>query len=363
MTVLLIREARAHAVRRFLALSILPLGCAGADGQDRIRDYRPSAGLERLESEALHGDDIGLVQDFDMTDDTIFLLDRTGRVVLVERRGAALTLVGAFGRRGGGPGEFLMPTGLTLAGDALAVVDGTRLQFFDRRGALLASHPLELPCPMMLPAVSPSRTGLFIHGACMRTAYVTDTVKAVLAWSPDTASWRVIAEAPRYTRDGSMGSIFGASRLLTVGAKNVHAFGGGELNCMWRVDDSGAEPVGTEVCPAADQLYSAEPPPGLEARMRRGIAGARFRWPEFLPVYMDRFVADDVVVLLRPFSADSIVLQTARPSAIDVAVAPLNGLIGCKPAGCLWVFGDDVTTRMIVLDRAALEQRLSGMQP
>lgn len=155
-----------------------------------------------------------------------------------------------------------------------------------------------------------------------------------------------------------MGSIFGATRLLTGGMDGGHAFGGGEVNCIWRVDDRGGMPVAAEVCPAARALYSADPPPGVEARMRRGIPGMRLKWPEFLPVYMDRFVAAGSIVLLRPFTADSLVLQTSAPASEDIAVAPLSGLIGCKPAGCLWVLEDGVAPRMIVLDRAAIEERL-----
>jgi hypothetical protein len=186
-------------------------------------------------------------------------------------------------------------------------------------------------------------------------------MKAVLAWSADTATWDIVVETPRFTSDGSMGTVFGVRSLLTTGTAGTHAFGGGETNCIWTVIDEGGRPRATEICPVAGDLYSADPPPGLEERMRSArFAGMNIRWPESLPVFMERFVLGERVMLLRPFAADSVVLQSAAPSSVDFAVAPLEGLIGCKAGGCLWLLEDSDVPRLIVLDRSSIEAIVSG---
>lgn len=91
------------------------------------------------------------------------------------------------------------------------------------------------------------------------------------------------------------------------------------------------------------------------------ITGMNMKWPETLPVYTDRFVTDSGdVVLLRAFTADSLVLQLQAPASTDLAVAPLNGLLGCKAAGCVWLIDESDTPQLIVLDRAEIRTLLSG---
>ena len=349
-----------HAcVGRLLTAALLGLtagcGAAGAGASAGI-EYAPAADVPRLESVALHGDDIGLVRDFEIAGDTLYLLDATGRVAVIHRNVEGLRLVGHIGRPGPGPGELQRPTGLALSGRGIVVVDGARLQFFDRAGAFLESRPLSLPCAMMLPAVASAAGGLFVYGGCLQRGVVTDTMQAVLAWSRDTTAWEIVVAAPRYTSDGSFGNVFGVRSLLTTGPAGVHVFGGGEVNCIWRIIDGGRRPGASETCPAAATLYSADPPPGLEQRLRSArVAGMNIRWPETLPVYVERFVVDDQIVLLRPFAADSLVLQAAAPGSADFAVAPLEGLIGCRSGGCLWLIEETDVPRLIVLDRARIE--------
>lgn len=343
-------------------LLCLAAGCTSADADSVAGavEYRPSNSVVRLLSAPLDGDDIGLVRDFEIAGDTIYLLDVTGRVVVVERDGSRLRVAGHVGRKGGGPGEFLRPSGLALAGGSLAVMDGTRIQFFTRSGAFVRSVPVTLPCAMMLPSIAPARTGLFLHGACLRRGIVTDTMKAVLAWSSDTVAWDVIAETPRFATDGSIGSPFGARSLLTLGPAAIHVFGGGELNCIWRVADEAGRPFATQTCPAARLLHTADPPPGVEERLRSGrFAAMNIRWPATLPAYVARFVADSAIVLVRPFSADSVVLQTAAPSSLDLAVAPLTGLLGCRPEGCVWLDEETSNPRLTILDRSQIQRMVN----
>ncbi|HEX2166491.1 MAG TPA: hypothetical protein VHG09_04560 [Longimicrobiales bacterium] len=310
----------------------------------------------RLGAEALAGDDIGLVRDFDIAGDTIYLLDVTGRVAVVERDTSGLRLTGHFARQGAGPGELLRPSGIALAAGSVAVMDGTRIQFFSRSGEFMQSTQITLPCMMVLPAIAAARDGLFVHGGCLQRGVVTDTMMAVLAWSPDTSAWEMIVQTPRFTTDGSVGTVFGVKSLLTTGSNGRHVFGGGEANCIWNVLDEGGRPHAEQTCPAAGVLYRADPPPAVAQRLRAGkIAGMNVEWPETLPVYMERFVARDETILLRPWSADSVVLQSAAPASVDLAVAPLEGLIGCKAGGCLWLLEDQLSPRLIVLDRARIE--------
>jgi hypothetical protein len=345
---------------------IVVAGCGPADAGRRAsaQEYRPANELTRTESTAVAGDDIGLVRDFDIGGDSIYLLDAGGRVIIAVREGASIRVVGQFGRSGGGPGELTRPTGLALAGSNIVVADGTRLQFFSRDGEFLSTKRLSPPCPMMLPKVASSRAGVFVHGGCLRRGYTTDTMKAVLAWSRDTAKWEIIVETPRFTTDGSLGSVFGPASVMATGVGGAHAFGGGERNCIWRIEDGGDRPIANEICPAVSTLYRADAPPGLEARMRSArFTGMNLRWPASLPAYGDSFVTGSDMVLLRPFTADSVVLQLAGPAALDIAVAPHDGLLGCKAGGCVWLLDEMATPRMIVLDRTKLEaliHRASG---
>jgi hypothetical protein len=339
-----------------LGLAAVSISCAAANASHG-REYRPAADVPRLEALPLDGDDIGLVRDFDIAGDTIYLLDATGRIVVIEQGASGLRLVGHISRPGSGPGELSRPTGLAVTDTGIVVVDGTRLHYFDRRGAAQSVKWLDLPCPIALPAVAPARDGVFIHGNCLRRGVATDTMKAVLLWSAEGDSWTTVGEDVRYTSDGRTGTAFGASSLLTTGVAGAHLFGGGEANCISRIDDPAGPPTLTEtLCPAATVLYRADPPAGMEQRLRAARSvGMNLSWPETLPAYADRFVAAGGAVLVRAFTTDSLVLQLAAPHSRDLAVAPFERLIGCKAGGCLWLLEDEVVPRLIVLSRAAIE--------
>lgn len=335
-------------------------GCGfGADAAREGTKYEPPEDLPRLSAEPLAGDDVGLVRDFDFHGDTIYLLDVTGRVAIVERDASGLRLAGHFSRSGAGPGELLQPSSIAVVDSAIAVMDGTRIQWFNHAGEFIESRPAALPCVMMLPLIAPAHRGLFLHGSCLHRGVATDTMMGVLAWSPDTTAWEVIVRTPRFTTDGSAGTVFGVKSLLTTAIDGTHAFGGGEANCYWSILDHGDRPRAEQTCPAVSVLYTADPPPAVAARLRAGrMAGMNMEWPETLPAYAERSPVSGEIVLLRPFSTDSIVLQSAAPESRDLAVAPLNGLLGCKAEGCLWLIEDEMVPHLIVLDRARLETML-----
>jgi hypothetical protein len=236
------------------------------------------------------------------------------------------------------------------------------VHFLNEAGKPVAVRGPALPCPMTRPGVAVTAGGLLVHGNCFRAAYLTDTMKAVLAWSADTTVFRMVAEDVRFTTDGSVGSVFGAPSALTSGVGR-HLFGGGITNCVWEVvDDAGAGggPAAHALCPAAAVLYSAEPPAEVARRIRAGIGGMKLQWPATLPVYLDRVLAGGTVVLLRPFSTDSLVLQTAAPDARSLAVAPVDGLVGCRAGGCLWVFDDGTSSRGVLLEAARLAELVAA---
>jgi hypothetical protein len=351
-------NTRWAGLRMLAALAILS-ACVNEDSSP-AHEYRPPADLARLQSRAAAGPEVPLVRDFDVAGDTLYLLQRSAQVSVLVRAGAEWRLVRQFGRLGGGPGEFLNASGLALttAGD-LAIIEASRLQFLRTDGSALSAHRPDLPCPVALPGVVERGGGIYIHGNCVRRGAVTDTIKAVVAWSADSVSYAMLAQDVRFTRDGTVGHIFGAFNALTPGDGSM-LFGVGVRGCVVTLVDRDTEPTGAERCGLAHQLYRAPPPPELEARLRAGgVAGMRARWPDALPVYIDRTAVGNAVILLRPFTADSIVLQLAQPDGRDLAVAPLDPFIGCKAGGCLWAFDDD-PSRILLLTAAEMLELIAS---
>ena len=74
--------------------------------------------------------------------DTWFVLDR--RATQVHRFDESGTLLGSFGRRGEGPGEFRRPAAIASRGDTVFVLDGGDLHSFDLDGSRLADRTVEL---------------------------------------------------------------------------------------------------------------------------------------------------------------------------------------------------------------------------
>jgi hypothetical protein len=351
-------------IRHALLASALSLqgGCGGVDTPSGA--YRPDADVRRLGGAAAFiVDELGPVEDFDLVGDRLYLLERFGRVVLLGRDGSGWRAERTFGRSGAGPGEFRMASGVAVTSDGVVVVDNERVHLFDLDGATLRTESLRLPCPVMRPSVAAARTGIFVHGNCFRYALATDTVKAVLAWSPAVSGdgpFRVLAEEVRFTRDGTVGTIFGAPKALTESAAGDHLFGAGIENCVWHIADPGVPSEPQQQCPVAARLYSAPPSPDVRRRLQAGIPGMRVTWPKTLPVYIDRIRVGDSLVLVRPFASDSVVLQTAAPDSRDLAVAEFRGFVGCRAGGCLWFDDRDGVPRLTLLEIGAIRALLAG---
>lgn len=337
-------------------------GCGAGDAARGV-EYRPSDALERLQHRAVAVDLGGMVRDFTVSGDTVYLLGRTGGVDRLVRTGANWATAGRVGRPGGGPGEFQNASGIAVTGSgALMVMEAARLQIFSPDGTLQSSFRTELPCTMMAPGVAAVDGGVLVHGNCISRGSVTDTVKAVLAWSTDTVTFRTVADEVRFTRDGAVGTMFAAATALTAGDDGTHLFGTGVSNCVTAVVAGAAGPVSTRrQCGLVPTMYSAPPPPELERRLSLAAGlSASARWPDPLPVYLGRVRVDSETLLVRPFAADSVVLEAAEPSARAVAVAPLDGFVGCRAGGCLWVLENTEPMRLVLVTAADLAMLLEA---
>jgi hypothetical protein len=237
------------------------------------------------------------------------------------------------------------------------VSERARLQFFDSAGHYQSGRLLDPPCPMLRPSVSSARNGLFLHGGCMRRGYSADTMKAVLAWSGDSTTWTVIAEEAHYTSDATVGSGFSSTTLFSTGTQH-HLFGAGYYDCMWRVAETDVAAIADSACNQVSRFYQAPPPPEVAARLGQRAESIGLEWPERLPAYVDRLATAQGDVLLRPFTTDSLVLQVAGAAGAEVAVMPMEGLVGCKREGCLWVFPE--RNQIQWLDRASVERLIGG---
>lgn len=349
-----------------LAVLLVTAVAACGAGEDPGVRYGPPAELPRLGADTLPVPSAGRVIDFELAGDTLYLLE-PGRIARLTRRADGWAEDMSFGREGFGPGELSSATALSLWGEHLVVTHVTRVQRFSRAGAFVDGRDLMPPCMMVRPRAVVTERGTFVHGMCQYAGYATDTMKAVLAWSPDGTAYTTLVEDVAFTRDGTVGSVFGARSAMTPGTAGAHAFGNGTSNCVWRVTDGDAGTAGPphaqQVCPAVRQRYSAPPPPGVEARLRAGVGGTRMDWPATLPDFVDRLdLGAAGILLVRPFVADSVVLQLAGATDGDVAVLPLDGLLGCKAEGCLWLREDGVVPHAFVLQRQDLLELVRARQ-
>jgi hypothetical protein len=166
-----------------------------------------------------------------------------------------------------------------------------------------------------------------------------DTVVAALYWSADGEQFIELAADVRYTRDGRLGSFLGSTSPLADG-DGRHRFGAGTRNCIYEIRDAAPRPQVKQLCNLMAARYRAAPPAALQERLRRERdrrpeVRHLLRWPDALPVYVGAVVAGEETVLVRPYSADSVVFELA-PARRELLAAPLNGLVSCRRPGCLW---------------------------
>ena len=145
--------------------------------------------------------------------DTWFVLDRRG--ARVHRIDGSGSLVGSYGRRGEGPGEFRRPSAISAHGDTVVVVDGDILRLFAADGDHIADRKVGL--------------GSCGHGTVRDALSIaTGLLFLVNCTSAEPVGWMVVHEP----RDGP-------SRTLVVRARDPGVV---DLGMTWAV--LGAHPRG-----------------------------------------------------------------------------------------------------------------------
>jgi hypothetical protein len=331
-----------------------------------VASYQPPAEVPRHAPAAVDVADLGRVSAFDLVGDRLYVLDAPShRVLILHANGSGWRLLGSFGRRGGGPGELEAPYGLAVSGDGAtaAVTDGGRVHFFSGAGEYRRSAALATSCPVLRPEIAAGAHGFYVAGTC-RVGTPPDTFMAVLHHTVDGAAYTQVARDVRLTRDGRIGSYLNDA-LFSAGDGH-HLFGAGSSACVERVTEPGGVPVAARQCGLVESLYRARPDPSTEARLRRersrrpGYAAA-FTWPRQLPVYRDHLVTPAGDVMLRQFSADSVVLRL-HGSERDLLVASLDGFVGCRRGACLWAWATLHGMQLALLTADAVAELISGTE-
>jgi hypothetical protein len=353
-------KARApERIAQIVLASVLVLGTTGfAVGRwlDRAHDagltsgYEPSPDVPRIPFAGFPVDGALYIRDFDAAGDDLYLLDMAGLQVLKLRRdGSQWTVASSFGRGGNGPGELRQPTGIAVtdAGATVIVSDQNRLHFFTDSGTHVRTRALTLPCALMSPRVSSAKNGLLLSGRCTQA----DTVFAVLFHVDDRDLVTRIAQDPVYSVHGESGSILAAATMYSDGV-TAGLFGSGTGDCVYRIDPGTSPPGAARICGLAGSRYAFVASPEFRSKAkaiaasRPSLAGS-LAIPEMLPVYLERMDPGNGTLLLRPVTNDTLVFRRAGADA-DVAVAPVEGLVGCRAAGCLWVQSDSIPYVMLV---------------
>ena len=330
------------------------LGLSRVAGHVRARTvnhYVPLAATGRI---SFLGDvvpDALLIRDFDASDEAIYLLDTAApRVIILHESDGHWKTASSFGRRGGGPGEMLQPSGISLIGDSIVIADRDRFHYYTLDGVYLRTAAPSLPCPVLEPRVyGGPRGGLLIAGRCMRA----DTITTELFYSGDGKVAQAIAYDVLYTMDGSVGSPFGTPNSFTPGP--LHGlFGGGTGDCVYRVLQGPRDtvPSARRVCGVSAPRYPFVASEEFRAKARaiaaaRPMAAGALAVPAYLPAYVGRLATMSGDLVLRPFSNDSFAFRRIG-SNDDVMIAEVDGLVGCRASGCLWVRGDGAPKVMFV---------------
>jgi hypothetical protein len=356
-----------QAVAGLLAVAALAYGGTRlVDGRTADgRAHHPAAGVPRLDGRSgFTVPGVFRVTDFDWIGDRLYLVDgRAALLVALERDGGdGWRERFRVDRPGAGPGELQMPISVAAhANGTITVLDGDRLQRFSSHGIGLDARPLGAPCRAHRGVVAALGERTYVAATCVDGAPGSDTVSAVL-WQVEADRLRELARAPRFTLDASWGSAFTTERVLAAGADRV-LFGSGLDACVWTVRNGEAE--ASRRCAVATERFVADAPAELRAlealpASRRGRA---WQWQRTLPWFHDLAAAPSGDVLLRLWSADSMVLRPAAASdraERDLLVAPFNGLVGCRAGGCLWRSADALAgVRLVALEAAAIERLLA----
>jgi hypothetical protein len=333
----------------------------------------PNKSLPRLTWQRTEGVEIGSAADFTLASGRLYVLDERLRRVVVLKEGEAgiWKQTAVFGSPGVGPGSLADPTGITAVANGEIAVTERRamIHYFSKEGVYLRSTQLRLPCaPSFSQLASFADSSLLLASNCLGRS--GDTLYTVLSWSRNGTEFEELAREPRMAVDGSWGTIYMPSRSLTVGTHTV-LFGVGISNCFSLVTQGKERPTITRRCGVTSPPLAASAPSGFDLRLQqdrqRGRSmGTAYDWPTPLPYFFDKVETARGIVLLRPYHADSLLLQLAQQSeqrmsntAVDpIAVVSLHKFVGCTHEACLWFDNTEQGGRLALLPVSAIEALL-----
>ena len=325
---------------------------APAAGADRLPVRRAPlvmpAAVRRLVWRPVAGDAPTQLTDFTFLGDTLVTLDaRDHRVRLLRRQGDGWRVLAAWGRRGGGPGEFQRPAALARAGAGrIAVLDGPgRIQLFDPAGRLIGAERAAAPCQMTGAVLAYGDDARWLAGNCAPGGRARDTIFAFLYAAVGDGEYHEVARHPRMSLNLSWGTAFATAQPL-VDERDAIYFGTGLDDCVDVAPRrAGATPRAEHRCGLVRERVSA-PEPAEVVRQRREaqrrgqtVLARLLRWPDALPPYMGLVRGAAGLYLVRPTGdVELVIVPAGRPFDTGQALlaAPALPFVACKRGTCLW---------------------------
>jgi len=163
-------------------------------------------------------------------------------------------------------------------------------------------------------------------------------VFAVIAGLDGEGAWRVFAQKPRFSLDGSFGTVFGPERPVAAGISAAYLNSGNDL-CFSVVRDLPERGSHNPDLCLQGSRFEAPEPDDFPSDPR--FSGPAFSWPRPLPSISAYGINEDRLLLLRMYSSDSVFIEAHSLPKADapgrkLAVGPWDALVGCRNFGCLW---------------------------
>ncbi len=263
---------------------------AGGDAKVAPRSASASPGQAKLYPQIATVSDVaggnGVWYVLDATTPTVHMLDGDG------------ARLGAFGRKGEGPGELLGPVAVAVGSDAVAVADGRRhrVHFYALDGMYRNSRRIEAPdCAVARPMdIATWETTFLILMECMSV----ERPAASLSVERQVAALDDGALRPLVHRRQDAGTMdFGATWVLSEHPSGF-VFGDAQDDCLGIYDLDGVQL--DRAC--HDWLARTPWPPGkkreLEAALERRGSLVSVRMPDSFPPF-DRVFWDDERLVYR----------------------------------------------------------------
>lgn len=277
-----------------------PMDGQGAANADRLEVFQERRLLE-VPPEVPLLENVLSAADAVFHDGNWFVLD--ARAGQVHRLDSDMTLLGSFGRRGSGPGEFgALPTAITAHGDSIVVTErtGYQVHLYSPEGAVLATRLVRLDACFLaeIHDIASSPLGLLLLVKCRDDGMRTET--RVVLEARDGFNRTVAAQLPQ--ADGPV--VFD---VITPPILSLHpegfVFGSAQDACLavYGLDGEALESV------CHDWLAPVATPREFTRRMRSTLsARTDIRWtlPEqFFPI-VEVFVTRDGRWIYRVLASD-----------------------------------------------------------